>query len=204
MNKYLLNLFTQFNESTGFKTVDFNDPIYLEEFINWIKMTKGNGNRYQKFIEYLGINIDNFDTTELRKGKYDSIALPNTKIISPFGSSLGKDDEDIIMFQGEPLLVGSKKITREQVAGTYMTHNPYSLYYLNSFDYFYETGINFCIGIYGNIQDRNKFKKIKQLKEYKKRFLPNALEEYEIFNETYFYIIKNKKNTKTKSKILIK
>ena len=36
MNKYLLNLFKQFNDMLGIKILDFNQESYKTEFINWI------------------------------------------------------------------------------------------------------------------------------------------------------------------------
>lgn len=189
---YLLNLYKQFNEAFGINPIDFTDDYYMEAFNYWLRELRISSRKYQQFILELGVDIDNEKTIELRKGKYDSISLPNTRIISPYGDTLGRENSDIIMFQGEPLIVGSKKIKREQVAETYITQNPYCLCQLDDIDYFYEIGANICIGVYGNNRDIDKNKKIRQLEEYKKIFLPNASEEYETFDDTYFYILRNK------------
>ena len=107
MDKYLFNLFRQFNEMQGIEYTNFNDPVYFENFCFWLIEQRKCGKIYQDFIQYLGFDIDNSDTVELRKGKYDSIALPNTTIVSPFASSLGKENKELFVFQGEPLIIGS-------------------------------------------------------------------------------------------------
>lgn len=189
---YLLNLCKQFNEAFGINSPNFDDACYVEAFNYWLSELRINSQKYQQFVSEIGVDIDNEKTTELRKGKYDSISLPNTRIVSPYGETLGRENSDIIMFQGEPIIFGSNKIEREQVAGTYITQNPYSLRNLSAINYFYEMGANICIGVYGNNSDKDKNKKIAQLEEYKKIFLLGASKEYATFNDTYFYILRKK------------
>lgn len=202
MDEYLLNLFKQFNEAKGIKYTNFSDSVYIKYFAEWIKEQELVKERYRDFIEYIGVVIDTSYTVELRKGKYDSIALPNTTIISPYASGLGKENMDIVMFQGEPLIIGSNKIIECQVAETYITQNPYSRRQLEGLDYFGGMMAGICLGAYGNLSDKDKEKRIKQIKEYGEIYLPWLQEEYETLDDKYFYLLrsdyKKKKLVKTR------
>lgn len=89
MNKYLLNLFKQFNDMLGIRTLDFNQEFYKTEFINWIKDRYNYSKIYQDYIQYLDINLNDEETAELNKGVYDSIALTHTTIISLYAKTFG-------------------------------------------------------------------------------------------------------------------
>lgn len=199
MNKYLLNLFKQFNDAMGIENADIFSQNYWEACTLWLKGLESNSRMYQEFIEYLGFDINSTDATELRKGKYDSIGMPYTRIITPYTEHL-EDMHDIVMFQGEPLLIGSI-ILREQVVGTYFTHNPYDLKHLECFDYFDSVGKDYCIGVFGMNDDRDKEQKIKTLDDYGFKFLSHSKVEYETRDNSYFYVVRSKYKTKINKKL---
>ena len=202
MDKYLFNLFRQFNEMQGIEYTNFNDPVYFENFCFWLIEQRKCGKIYQDFIQYLGFDIDNPDAVELRKGKYDSIALHNTTIVSPFASSLGKENKELFVFQGEPLIIGSNNKIECQVAETYLTQNPYSRKYLEGIGYFGSLGKEVCIGAFGNLTDRDIEDKIRRIRSYGEETLPYLVEDYKTLDNKYFYVLrtgfKQKRNIKTR------
>jgi len=191
MNKYLLCLFEQFNESRGYNRKDFKSNDYIEEFSCWIKLMKKNILIYQYYLQENQIDLNNEYTKELNKGKYDTISLPNTSIISPYGQSLGKENSQIYMFQGEPLIINGSNIKREQVVGTYITQNPYSLDNLDFFKYCIENDVEFLLGVFGTITDKDIKTKINRIQRIKSMY-DKVSENYETYNGTYIYTIQNR------------
>ncbi len=191
MNKYLLCLFEQFNESRGYNRKDFKSNDYIEEFSYWMKLMKKNILIYQYYLQENQIDLNNEFTKELNKGKYDTISLPNTSIISPYGQSLGKGNFQIYMFQGEPLIINGSNIKREQVVGTYITQNPYSLDNLDFFKYCIENDVDFLLGVFGTITDKDIKTKINRIQRIKSMY-DKVSENYETYNGTYIYTIQNR------------
>jgi len=191
MNKYLLCLFEQFNESRGYNRKDFKSNDYIEEFSCWIKLMKKNILIYQYYLQENQIDLNNEYTKELNKGKYDTISLPNTSIISPYGQSLGKENSQIYMFQGEPLIINGSNIKREQVVGTYITQNPYSLDNLDFFKYCIENDVEFLLGVFGTITDKDIKTKINRIQRIKSMY-DKVSENYETYNGTFIYTIQNR------------
>ena len=191
MNKYLLCLFEQFNESRGYNRKDFKSNDYIEEFSCWIKLMKKKILIYQYYLQENQIDLNNEYTKELNKGKYDTISLPNTSIISPYGQSLGKENSQIYMFQGEPLIINGSNIKREQVVGTYITQNPYSLDNLDFFKYCIENDVEFLLGVFGTITDKDIKTKINRIQRIKSMY-DKVSENYETYNGTYIYTIQNR------------
>ena len=203
MNEYLLKLFKQFNESLGITITDYSDQQYIESFKYWLTELEINSKKYQEFLSFIGIDIDSVDTIELRKGKYDSIALPNTTIISPFGKTLGKSKSNIVLINENPVIINENKHQIiECPNGIYITQNPYDINYLSGIPQLSMEGKNYCIGVFGSIYDSDKEKKLKQLSDYKEIYLPSSKEEYEIIDDTYLYTIKKEplKRVRVKSK----
>lgn len=191
MNKYLLCLFEQFNESRGYNRKDFKSKEYIEEFSYWIKLMKKNILIYQYYIQENQIDLNNEFIKELNKGKYDTISLPNTSIISPYGQSFGKENSQIYMFQGEPLIINGSNMKREQVVGTYITQNLYSLDNLDFFEYCIENDIDFLLGVFGTITDKDIKTKINRIQRIKSMY-DKVSENYETYNGTYIYTIQNR------------
>lgn len=202
MNKYLLNLFKQFIKSTGIENFDYTDYNHQQLFISWITQLKKTTREYQEYLQYLGINIDDASTCEINKGKYDSVSLLSTKVISQFGESLKKENQEICMFQGEPLILTGSKIIRGQVADTYITHNPFDFINMDVFNYFYHHNKGICIGVYGQNYDFDKNSKIHQLKLIKNMISTNLNESYDTYNDTYLYTIYGTKHPKIRTRIL--
>lgn len=201
MNKYLLNLFKQFNDSLGIKTLNFDSKEYIEAFSNWIYLMSEYSKIYQDYIQYLGVDLDSSLTIELNKGKYDSIGLSNTTIISPYAETLGKENSELCVFQGELVILTGSKIKRGQVAETYITQNIYTLQELEIFKYFVLNDINMCLGVYGSIYDKDKNSKIQELIEFKQSLNFDTEEYSDVENDIYMYVLRNS-NPKKLEKIL--
>lgn len=198
MNKYLLCLFEQFNESRRYNRKDFKSNDYIEEFSYWIKLMKKNILIYQYYLQENEIDLNNKYTKELNKGKYDTISLPNTSIISPYGENLRKENSRIYMFQGEPLIINGSSIKREQVVGTYITQNPYGIDNLDFFEYCIENDVDFLLGVFGTITDKDIKTKINRIQRIKSMY-DKVSENYETYNGTYIYTIQNRGNVLNKT-----
>lgn len=201
MNKYLLYLFEQFNESYGIKTIDFNDE-YLKVFSKWLRSMRDISKTYQDYISFLGIDLYDEETKELNKGKYDSIALPSTTIISPFADTLGKQNSELCLFQGEPIILTGSSIKKEQVAGTYITQNMYKMMSLDVFDVIIEREGQVCLGAYGLISDEDRITKIRRLQTLKEKYSQILSENYDTDNGSYFYALNT--DRKVLKKVLVR
>lgn len=187
-NKYLLCLFEQFNESCGIKTINFNDE-YINAFSKWLISMRNISKIYQDYVSFLGVDLDDELTKELNKGKYDSIALPTTIIISPFAETLGKQNSELHLFQGEPIILTGSSIKKEQVAGTYITQNVYKMMNLDIFDAIIEKGGQICLDAYGLINDNDRLAKIKRLQKLREKYSQILSENYDTDNGSYFYAL---------------
>lgn len=201
MNKYLLYLFEQFNESCGIKTINFNDE-YLKAFKKWLRLMNTISKTYQDYISFLGIDLYDEETKELNKGKYDSIALPSTTIISPFADTFGKQNSELCLFQGEPIILTGSSIKKEQVAGIYITQNVYKMMSLDIFDVIIEREGGVCLGAYGLISDEDRLTKIRRLQSLKEKYSDVLSENYDTDNGSYVYALTTKQ--KVLQKVLVR
>ena len=101
------------------------------------------------------------------------------------------------MFQGEPLIINGSNMKREQVVGTYITQNLYSLDNLDFFEYCIENDFDFLLGVFGTITDKDVETKINRIQRIKSMY-DKLSENYDTYNGTYIYTIQNREKVLNK------
>lgn len=205
-DEYLYKLTNQFKEATGLNK-EMSIIELEEEFENWIQERRRIAENYLMLLDSMGIEFNHKMTAEIGKGVYDTITDKlDTTIITPYTDGLTN-----------PRVIGARLVitpddtpilsTQIPTIDSIMTQNPYSdLEIKNWSALFNEEQIKVTLGIYGNIYDKNKYAKIKELEEFKKRLTADCKVDYYTFNDEYGYAITSspsiKKKTKTKSKTI--
>ena len=136
-NNYLEKLYKQYQESIGINTnnYDFNN----KEFIKWLEKLKKNTLTYKNFLLDNGIMIDSIFTCEIGKSPVDTITSVNTQIQSSYMNPTNFNSADILM---------------------YLTHNAYKREDIDILLEKCRGEVGVCYGVYGNINDKDKNKKI--------------------------------------------
>lgn len=175
---------------------------YMLEFIEWLYEQSKTSNKYSEFIESFGVDLDCSSTAEVEKGKYDSIALPNTTIISLYGDTLGTDSSKLYIYQGEPIIVSGSNIKKGQVVDMYVTQNPYSRGLISGWDTMHNSGTNLCVGVFGNNYDKDKDEKLKFISQFIEKLSDDYICEYDTVENSYMCFVKS--NRKKLVKVLIR
>ncbi len=191
---YLLCLYEQFCKALG-KSYSKQNIFTDLDFFNWLSILQKQTRLYGEYLKYLDI-LDRNLIVELDKGKYDTIGTNLVTIISPFASSLGLQNSNIIV-KDIPLVLRDNKIYYLD-SELILTHNPYSILTLNNLISLHNMGLNICLGVYGSNLDKDKKDKLTILKNIFKRLNDDIEISYDTLNDTYFGIITSKRYVKTK------
>ncbi|MBE6149320.1 MAG: hypothetical protein E7170_01180 [Firmicutes bacterium] len=194
MTKYFYYLLCQFNSSKGIDFPNIFSNDYLNEFVHWLYEQRKVMEELQKYFEYYEIDINSSNVAEVGKGKYDSIALPKTKIISPFGETLNKENKELVIYQGEPFILGSE--FKGQVVDRFMTHNPYCYELIKKWPLMHFNGYDIIIGYCGFISDLDRNNKLKQISLIKDAMSDECICSYDVINGMYVCFMKSKRKTK--------
>ena len=197
-------LIEQFKKAKNIKPKNVYSKTFIKEFSYWLKQMKIIGDDYINYLNYLNLNYDDSTCAEVGKGEYDTLVKSfDTKIISyNVGEITGVDKERLIKgnvkFENgnsylstmtNDHLINVKKISNLQVS-TFMIQNPYSYKSLVGVADVHNSGNhNVILGVYGSLYDSDKYKKIEQLKLLKAQFTNDFIEEYDVYDDSYFYIL---------------
>lgn len=194
---YLILLFNQFNNAKGYKEIYLDSKQYLNEFSVWLYELSKQSKQYLGFSLFNGISLADGDFIEINKGKYDTLIKEKT-IISPFAYTLNQLKQDLVVYQGEPLIKCGSKIEKGQVVDTYCTHNPYNIFYFNNLDELHNNGYMICFGIFGKNSDRNKKIKISFIQKVMQNMIDDFIFDYETSDDNYYCIVFTKRLVKKK------
>ena len=207
MYEYINYLIGQYKSARGLNYIDINSLEFKIDFDKWLKNNQDNGINYASLIFSLGIEFTDYKTAEVNKGELDSVVLPyNTTIISPYIKPNNRKDT----FDNEFYIIDNKPYYKHfnDKIFRYMTQNPYSITkkdYKEIFDWknmHNNSKYEIVFGIYGNLYDEDRKEKIKKLEKLKKELNDNYIEEYDIFNDSYYYVLASKsKKIKQKRKL---
>ena len=209
--EYFYKLTNQFKEATGLnkelsriELEEEYENCIKEEFENWIQERRRIAEIYLTQLDSAEVEYNHKMTAEIGKGLYDSaVDKLDTTIITPYTDGL-TNPRTI----GARLVItpddNSRLSTPIPKINSIMTQNPYSDLEIKNWEkLFNEEILRVTLGIYGNINDKDRYTKIKQLKEFKKRLTVDYKEVRYTFDNSYGYAITSspsiKKRTKTKS-----
>lgn len=201
MNNYILNLYHQFCDARG---ITF-DPKQLAEFTadfcNWIVENKNVMTKYQEYLFALGYICDK-TITEVGKGKFDSLKLVDSIIVSPYAETLGLDNSELFMLENQPLIKTKQGIVAPKT-DTILTHNPYEEMIISNWPKIHNfNSYDISIGVYGSIYDSNFAQKIKMIEILSRQMENDHRVDYDTDKDNYFCTINSKR--KTKSRVLVR
>ena len=203
LNKYLLYLYYQYCKATGIsvKLEDLKELNY--EFLEWVARNKLISKEYLQYLVYLGV-LSEKSVLEIGKGRYDTISGENIEIVSPFASSLGKEDSDLLIIDSMPLIAERKRIIVPNV-DILLTHNPYFPEILVNWDRIHNSGqYDISIGMYGSIHDKDWQEKIEVLEILSEKLDDDYRIDYDTDDDKFFCVLNSDRKIKRKVKTLYK
>ena len=191
-NTYYDCLYHQFLNETHSKS-----DIDSIDFIKWIYSKK---KLAREFGIFLGSKNEDFikkSVIEVGKGKHDSISNLELQVISPFGGTLDKNNVDIIIQNGQFVVVndhGVKQIEKRVL----LTHNPYQLVDIYSWKELAELSSNEIImGMYGKNSDCDKEEKLELLTSLIRELPEDSQHYYKQTKDNYFAVASSLPKRKT-------
>ena len=179
-----------------------NDDIY-----RWLSIRKEIGKIYLEYLDSLGIDIKTLETAEIGKGLFDTLVREyETTIISPYIEavdnkrvytySLNLVNTPTLMKYGPKMRIEDIKSIPKDV-NTFLINNPYEKI-VGLENFVNKEEIQTIIGIYGQIFDKDKDKKLKMLLELSKKIQNKDFNiNYESNNDYYYAsLIANRKPKK--------
>jgi len=190
----------QYLKALGIEKLETLPKTFSEDLSKWqIERNKTKSN-YIDLLNYLEINYDipfydMHKIAELRKGVYDTITTKNTQttMITPYTFGLTPRNgkilkSDIILTSDSNKDISTNSTLKE--INTFLSHNPYSdeelLIWLNLHNK-YNFGI--IAGVYGNVYDKDREEKLKNLAILKEYLKNVTTEEYVTIRDDYMYVL---------------
>lgn len=201
--EYLKLVYKQYCDALGY---NYQGEYKDSELVSWILKRKELGELYYLHLQNLGLTpkMDDTNTIEVNKGKYDSIVdKTNMTIITPYSDSFTRKGKIIPgQFQvnySNPTIVTPNKILdiSELKKFRIMTHNPYHSYDIEGWEKLPNTGKNdILVGVFGEIQDKDYQAKLEYLKHIKQLLRSDScISDSFTINDSYFaYVATNTNN----------
>ncbi len=198
---YRQTLLKQYISSKGIKSYEDTELLNLD-FNDWLSKRLGFAEDVFSFFDYLKFDYKGLNNIEVGKGINDSIFYNRIEstIATPFHKDLNNQLNPVI--KGDlkvsgfsPIIVNksNKLIKIDQLNSnlydTLITYNPYNFDDITKWANIYNDNnkYNIIVAIYGSINDKDKDKKIQQLKEFKELLIRRTYKySLETNNYTYF------------------
>lgn len=209
---YFYFLINQYNEAKGIKYPDITSEQYLNELYEWIKERNKIKDNYLRLLQSLDININNMNVAETDKTQFDTITKNlKTTIISLRAKEMEAKNKTIIegtfavsrnkpyiATNGEYCPLTVKKID-SRIIDTFITQNPYTQNNIRNWERLNNNGRNsIVVGLYGDIRDKDMKDKLTQLKILKSKLTTPFIEEHEIMDDSYLYVLATDKRKQRK------
>lgn len=194
MEKYINCLYKQFLAAIGCKPLE-NNKINFDEFCHWLAKNKLLLKEYSDYLEYLKIDYDDFDTVEVGKGRYDTLATEDMVIISPYGSTFATGDAEFFIKNNLPY-AHTADITIELMQKRFLTHNPYTASEIAEWYKLHNNGRLISIGMFGLTYDKNAKEKIALLQNLAKKMNDDYTIDYDTDNDRYFCTLNSRSYVK--------
>lgn len=199
MEEYIKELFNQFKLSTGIYSDDVDSKKYEKEFMEWLSRYKIIGELYFKWLKEEKI-LDELspEFAEVGKGEHDTLTLnQKTTLISPYIKNLDCSSinnrilkYDFTVFDGIPIC--RRKKPRDIVDGieVFMTQNPFDMVSMINWPQLYNyASYDIIVGLYGNIFDKDREYKLKNLKIMRERIKDSFKIKEVTSGDTYCYVL---------------
>lgn len=196
-SKYILLLYKQYCDSLG-KHYDTFNIITDTEFIIYLSLLTKRTINYANYLNYLGLCLTNDTTIELNKGKYDSLGKELVTIVSPFAETLGCQNSELLV-NNNPLVVMGSSVFIADNCDLFLTHNPIIKQSISDIALLHNIGANICIGIHGNVSDKDRDQKLKMLESCATKMSDDIGFYYDTKRDNYYACIKSERKVKRKS-----
>ena len=194
-SEYLFCLYKQYCQSIGMKYDIYN--IFSDaNFINWVSGLYKQTKLYGDYLLSLDVNLSCETTIEINKGKYDSLGLELVSVVSSFGEMFRLNNSRLIIYGGKPLVLMCSSIFKVDSCDLLLTHNPYDMYDIDKIKQLHDMGLNICLGMYGQISDKDREAKIKKLYSMANETTDGLSFYYDTANDAYFTCIKSERKVK--------
>ena len=195
-------LVKQYIDAKAIKDSDISSETFEKDFVEWIKERYEMGKKYLSILKRCDMFKDSFKCAEVSKGIDDSITLDyHTRLVTPY-IDIDMIDNPSRIIDGDfsvnekhvlPIISNEEiklKVIPNKEVKTYMTQNPYSDGLLEGWDALHNSGSNnVIVGIYGNINDSDKQRKIDMLTSFKRKLKDGYREVRFSFDDEYYHII---------------
>lgn len=184
------------------------------EFIEWIKQQQKNKEYYQHYLLVSGLYYNESTSLEIGKGKYDTITSPDTRatLVTEYAQSFQKGNVPEMLFCGKiqatkdyQFVLTENKPNRNHThvffdnINLFYTQNPYSTQVLPTLAQIHNSGKSIVVGAFGNLDDKDRIAKIKQLKKVKELLIGEKYKEVYLYvNDSYIYFIHTNKTYSNK------
>lgn len=195
---YLERLLEQYKQATGVQNVDLKSESFKSEFVEWITRNQRIGLEYLELIRCIDVYPSIiFNTAEVGKGEFDSIALNNyITMITPYAPSTSKAELLIGDFEvkgAEPVFTSSINkgiILPHERFDRFITQNPYDQSCLGNWENLHNGGeSNITVGVYGSTYDKDYQAKIADLNAFKEKLSGDYREEQFSMGDSFFYVV---------------
>lgn len=196
MEAYLLCLLKQYNDSIGSSEINLTDLV-SKDFIDWVENNNNLVDEYGTYLKELGFEYEKYNTMEVGKGIYDTIS--DLSMVSNFADTLGLTNSELLINDGNPLVLIDDTIIIPNSISNIITHNPYFNESIKDWYQIHNRGIkNISIGVYGNIYDKDKDTKMVLMKDLSNKMIDDYRIDYDTVGDNYMCTLNSKRNVKEK------
>lgn len=201
MQKSIEQIINQFKSANG---IGANENINMLNVYEWACQRVEEGDYFLGLLDYMEISgIKENTTIEVGKGYFDSIVVPyETRLITPFKSEFSQeyiDDRNRIIearlsvINQVPALIfanGIRSTIENTESQKFMTYNPYSINEISDWNQIANNpSKQIIIGVYGKTHDKDRRKKIDEIKRWKEKLDVVYKECYATTDDRYYYAI---------------
>ena len=200
MDKYLNNLYNQYCNSRGIENTTYDSSKLDADFYNWLDNYKNLLLNYKEYLISLNF-IGDEEVAEVGKGIIDSLGISEFEIISPYAHTLKKEDKDLVVLMGTPFVFSDEGIFVYK-GDTLLTYNMYDFSDVQNWYKVLNKDIcDICVGIFGNINDCDYKKKVKDIKFLLEKTNKKCFVDYDVKDHNYYCVLhSNRKKGLTKVK----
>lgn len=210
---YIYNLINQYEKAKGLEYVDLFSEKFYDEFLDWIGQRKEMGKTYANMLNYFGIDYDNSSCAEVEKTSFDYVtSKAKTTIISPFTINNEENsnkqilDAYFVIANKKPYAIIENypndiiaKIDNKEI-NHFLIQNPYDEENIYRWKDLPKNGYDITVGMYGNVLDEDRKKKIEILNSLKHKLTVPVKEEFTCLDHNYYYIISTSNKTRKLTK----
>lgn len=200
-NNYMEKLYLQYANATGLKSLtnNYSDP----SFVKWLNTRSVQLQEYLKFIESLGVKLENSDmenlfrvepkgvsVVELDKGAHDSLHSNGAVVSSEFAPTLSLPATYIKVVSGRAAVITPTEARKIITLPRFISHNAYDKETLERLASVYKSGYSVLYGVFGSKNDRDMNQKIGEILELQEILLDDGEAEYKETPDSYYYVIR--------------